>query len=63
MVVLMFFFSIIYTIFCLVWFAQKKLIMVGSQRTLSKVPLLMLLLKKVKEQSGILTLSPGDLKP
>ncbi|CAG7867376.1 unnamed protein product [Brassica rapa] len=43
--------------------AKKKLIMVGSQRTLSKVPLLMLLLKKVKEQSGILTLSPGDLKP
>ncbi|EOA38778.1 hypothetical protein CARUB_v10011024mg [Capsella rubella] len=43
--------------------AKKKLIMVGSQRTLSKVPLLMLLLNKVKEQSGILTLLPGDLKP
>ncbi|XP_019095046.1 PREDICTED: DNA replication ATP-dependent helicase/nuclease DNA2-like isoform X2 [Camelina sativa] len=43
--------------------AKKKLIMVGSQRTLSRVPLLMLLLNKVKEQSGILTLLPGDLKP
>ncbi|CAH2038530.1 unnamed protein product [Thlaspi arvense] len=43
--------------------AKKKLIMVGSQRTLATVPLLMLLLKKVNEQSGILTLSPGDLKP
>uniref|UniRef100_A0A1J3JLJ2 DNA replication ATP-dependent helicase/nuclease n=1 Tax=Noccaea caerulescens TaxID=107243 RepID=A0A1J3JLJ2_NOCCA len=43
--------------------AKKKLILVGSQRTLSTVPLLMLLLKKVDEQSGILTLSPGDLKP
>ncbi|VVA90552.1 unnamed protein product [Arabis nemorensis] len=43
--------------------AKKKLIMVGSQRTLSRVPLLMLLLNKVNEQSGILTLSPGDLKP
>jgi DNA replication ATP-dependent helicase Dna2 len=43
--------------------AKKKLIMVGSQRTLSRVPLLMLLLNKVKEQSGILNLLPGDLKP
>ncbi|KAL1192958.1 DNA replication ATP-dependent helicase/nuclease JHS1 [Cardamine amara subsp. amara] len=43
--------------------AKKKLIMVGSRRTLSRVPLLMLLLNKVNEQSGILTLLPGDLKP
>lgn len=34
--------------------AKKKLIMVGSCRTLSKVPLLKLLINKVGEQSGIL---------
>ncbi|KAH9788843.1 DNA replication ATP-dependent helicase/nuclease JHS1 [Citrus sinensis] len=35
--------------------AKKKLIMVGSCRTLSKVPLLKLLINKVGEQSGQLT--------
>ncbi|XP_062097786.1 DNA replication ATP-dependent helicase/nuclease JHS1 [Humulus lupulus] len=33
--------------------AKKKLIMVGSCKTLSKVPLLKLLIEKVEEQSGI----------
>ncbi|KAL2337269.1 hypothetical protein Fmac_011715 [Flemingia macrophylla] len=41
--------------------AKRKLIMVGSQRTLSKVPLLKLLIKKVKEQSGILSVSKKDI--
>ncbi|EXB40724.1 hypothetical protein L484_007307 [Morus notabilis] len=36
------------------WINEKKLIMVGSCKTLSKVPLLKLLLEKVEEQSGIL---------
>ncbi|KAI4353108.1 hypothetical protein L6164_002081 [Bauhinia variegata] len=35
--------------------AKRKLIMVGSCRTLSKVPLLKLLINKVEEQSGILS--------
>ena len=43
--------------FCL----QKKLIMVGSRRTLLKVPLLKLLIKKVEEQSGILTVTKKDI--
>ncbi|XP_010532178.1 PREDICTED: DNA replication ATP-dependent helicase/nuclease DNA2-like [Tarenaya hassleriana] len=37
--------------------AKKKLIMVGSRRTLSRVPLLMLLLRKVDEQSNIVTIT------
>ncbi|XP_022637202.1 DNA replication ATP-dependent helicase/nuclease DNA2 isoform X2 [Vigna radiata var. radiata] len=41
--------------------AKKKLIMVGSRRTLSKVPLLKLLISKVEEQSGILSLSNKDI--
>ncbi|QCD95507.1 DNA replication ATP-dependent helicase Dna2 [Vigna unguiculata] len=41
--------------------AKKKLIMVGSRRTLSKVPLLKLLISKVEEQSGILSLSKKDI--
>ncbi|CAN1834714.1 DNA replication ATP-dependent helicase/nuclease JHS1 [Linum perenne] len=41
--------------------AKKKLIMVGSCRTLSKVPLLKLLVEKVAEQSGILKLGSNDI--
>ncbi|KAK9273764.1 hypothetical protein L1049_018574 [Liquidambar formosana] len=41
--------------------AKKKLIMVGSCRTLSKVPLLKLLIEKVEEQSGILSVSKKDI--
>ncbi|KAM4081953.1 hypothetical protein ACJW30_11G132500 [Castanea mollissima] len=41
--------------------AKKKLIMVGSCKTLSKVPLLKLLIKKVDEQSGILSVSKNDI--
>ncbi|CAI8612315.1 unnamed protein product [Vicia faba] len=41
--------------------AKRKLIMVGSRKTLMKVPLLKLLIKKVEEQSGILTLSKNDI--
>ncbi|CAN1195509.1 DNA replication ATP-dependent helicase/nuclease JHS1 [Linum perenne] len=41
--------------------AKKKLIMVGSCRTLSKVPLLKLLVEKVAEQSGILKLRNNDI--
>ncbi|TKY49761.1 DNA replication ATP-dependent helicase/nuclease DNA2 [Spatholobus suberectus] len=41
--------------------AKRKLIMVGSRRTLSKVPLLKLLIKKVEEQSGILSVSKKDI--
>ncbi|KAK7256275.1 hypothetical protein RIF29_29716 [Crotalaria pallida] len=41
--------------------AKRKLIMVGSRRTLSLVPLLKLLIKKVEEQSGILSLSKEDI--
>ena len=42
-------------------FLQKKLIMVGSIRTLSKVPLLKLLIEKVEEQSGRLNVSIKDI--
>lgn len=42
-------------------FVQKKLIMVGSCRTLSKVPLLKLLIEKVEEQSGRLNVSMEDI--
>ncbi|KAH1253801.1 DNA replication ATP-dependent helicase/nuclease dna2 [Glycine max] len=41
--------------------AKKKLIMVGSRRTLVKVPLLKLLIKKVEEQFGILTVTKKDI--
>ncbi|XP_049936664.1 DNA replication ATP-dependent helicase/nuclease JHS1 isoform X2 [Nymphaea colorata] len=41
--------------------AKKKLIMVGSSRTLSKVPLLDLLIKKVDELGGIVNMSKDDL--
>ncbi|OIW07362.1 hypothetical protein TanjilG_10197 [Lupinus angustifolius] len=41
--------------------AKRKLIMVGSRRTLSKVPLLKLLIKKVEMQSGILSVSKKDI--
>lgn len=40
---------------------QRKLIMVGSRKTLLKVPLLKLLIKKVEEQSGILSVSKKDI--
>ncbi|KAJ4958932.1 hypothetical protein NE237_026043 [Protea cynaroides] len=40
--------------------AKKKLIMVGSCKTLSNVPLLKLLIEKVDEQSGILCISKKD---
>ncbi|CAN0842535.1 DNA replication ATP-dependent helicase/nuclease JHS1, partial [Linum grandiflorum] len=41
--------------------AKKKLIMVGSCRTLSKVPLLKLLVEKVAEQCGVLKLRSTDI--
>ncbi|PHU30986.1 hypothetical protein BC332_03079 [Capsicum chinense] len=41
--------------------AKKKLIMVGSCSTLSTVPLLKLLIEKVEEQGGILSLSMKDI--
>nr|CAN84171.1 hypothetical protein VITISV_028526 [Vitis vinifera] len=41
--------------------AKRKLIMVGSFRTLSKVPLLRLLIEKVEEQSGRLNVSLKDI--
>ncbi|GAA0147626.1 RNA helicase [Lithospermum erythrorhizon] len=41
--------------------AKKKLIMVGSCRTLSRVPLLKLLIEKVDEQTSILSVSKKDL--
>ncbi|OMO90149.1 hypothetical protein COLO4_19317 [Corchorus olitorius] len=41
--------------------AKKKLIMVGSCRTLSKVPTLKLLIDKVDEQSGILSMCKKDI--
>ncbi|XP_024627209.1 DNA replication ATP-dependent helicase/nuclease JHS1 isoform X2 [Medicago truncatula] len=41
--------------------AKRKLIMVGSRKTLLKVPLLKLLIKKVEEQSGILNVSKKDI--
>ncbi|GLT73724.1 hypothetical protein SLA2020_455620 [Shorea laevis] len=43
--------------------AKKKLIMVGSCKTLSKVPLLKLLINKVEEQSGIFRISRTDFNP
>ncbi|XP_021612067.1 DNA replication ATP-dependent helicase/nuclease JHS1 isoform X4 [Manihot esculenta] len=42
--------------------AKKKLIMVGSCKTLSTIPLLKLLIEKVEEQSGILNVSQKDIK-
>ncbi|PON87540.1 hypothetical protein TorRG33x02_167180 [Trema orientale] len=41
--------------------AKKKLIMVGSCKTLSKVPLLKLLIEKVEEQSGIFCAPKKDI--
>ncbi|KAM7512220.1 hypothetical protein LguiB_011095 [Lonicera macranthoides] len=41
--------------------AKKKLIMVGSCTTLSKVPLMKLVIEKVEEQSGILSVSKKDI--
>ncbi|ONK72257.1 uncharacterized protein A4U43_C04F17470 [Asparagus officinalis] len=41
--------------------AKKKLIMVGSCRTLSKVPLLKLLIDKVDEQGGLFCISNEDV--
>ncbi|KAK6234466.1 hypothetical protein QUC31_006872 [Theobroma cacao] len=41
--------------------AKKKLIMVGSCRTLSKVPMLKLLIDKVDEQSGVMNMSKKDI--
>ncbi|CAN6486391.1 unnamed protein product [Victoria cruziana] len=41
--------------------AKKKLIVVGSGRTLSKVPLLKLLIKKVDEMGGLVNMSKDDL--
>lgn len=41
--------------------AKKKLILVGSCKTLSKVPLLKLLVEKVEEQSGIVNVSKIDI--
>ncbi|KAF6135363.1 hypothetical protein GIB67_027237 [Kingdonia uniflora] len=41
--------------------AKKKLIMVGSCKTLSKVPLLKLMIEKVDEQCGIMTVSKKDV--
>ncbi|XP_056693295.1 DNA replication ATP-dependent helicase/nuclease JHS1 isoform X2 [Spinacia oleracea] len=43
--------------------AKKKLIMVGSCKTLSKVPLLKLLIEKVEEQSGIFCITRKDFDP
>ncbi|XP_038878324.1 DNA replication ATP-dependent helicase/nuclease JHS1 [Benincasa hispida] len=42
--------------------AKKKLIMVGSRKTLSKVPLLKLLIEKVEEQSGIFNVTRNDIR-
>lgn len=44
-----------------VLYPQKKLILVGSCKTLSKVPLLKLLVEKVEEQSGIINVSKTDI--
>ncbi|XP_017697653.3 DNA replication ATP-dependent helicase/nuclease JHS1 isoform X2 [Phoenix dactylifera] len=41
--------------------AKKKLIMVGSCKTLSRVPLLRLLIEKVDEQGGIIHISGKDI--
>ncbi|KMS95822.1 hypothetical protein BVRB_004770 isoform B [Beta vulgaris subsp. vulgaris] len=43
--------------------AKKKLIMVGSCKTLSKVPLLKLLIEKVEEQSGMFCITRKDFEP
>uniref|UniRef100_A0A803LIK9 DNA replication ATP-dependent helicase/nuclease n=1 Tax=Chenopodium quinoa TaxID=63459 RepID=A0A803LIK9_CHEQI len=43
--------------------AKKKLIMVGSCKTLSTVPLLKLLIEKVEEQSGIFCITRKDFEP
>ncbi|KAL8160935.1 hypothetical protein V2J09_012424 [Rumex salicifolius] len=43
--------------------AKKKLIMVGSCTTLSRVPLLKLLIDKVHEQSGIVNVTKHDIEP
>ncbi|KAL2892648.1 DNA replication ATP-dependent helicase/nuclease DNA2 [Bienertia sinuspersici] len=43
--------------------AKKKLIMVGSCKTLSRVPLLKLLIEKVEEQSGIFCITRKDFEP
>lgn len=40
---------------------QKKLIMVGSSKTLSGIPLLRLLLEKVNEQDGIVPVTNKDV--
>ncbi|XP_048233494.1 DNA replication ATP-dependent helicase/nuclease JHS1 isoform X3 [Ricinus communis] len=42
--------------------AKKKMIMVGSCKTLSSVPLLKLMMGKIEEQSGMLNLSRKDIK-
>ncbi|KAL8500568.1 hypothetical protein ACS0TY_020227 [Phlomoides rotata] len=42
--------------------AKKKLIMVGSCKTISKVPLLKLLIEKVEELSGMLQVSETDIR-
>lgn len=47
-------------VFCYL-LVQKKLIMVGSRETLSKVLLMKLLMEKVDEQSGILNVSKKDI--
>ncbi|KAH7525256.1 hypothetical protein FEM48_Zijuj06G0205800 [Ziziphus jujuba var. spinosa] len=41
--------------------AKKKLIMVGSCKTLSRVPLMKLLIEKVEEQSGVISVSKMDI--
>ncbi|CAI9103410.1 OLC1v1001879C1 [Oldenlandia corymbosa var. corymbosa] len=41
--------------------AKKKLIMVGSLHTVSRVPLLKLLIEKVEQQSGIMSVSQKDI--
>ncbi|CAA6669719.1 unnamed protein product [Spirodela intermedia] len=41
---------------------KKKLIMVGSCRTLSRIPLLKLLIEKVSEGGGILTVSDREIR-
>ncbi|KAL1535834.1 DNA helicase [Salvia divinorum] len=42
--------------------AKKKLIMVGSCRTLSKVPLLKLMIEKVEELGGMVVVSKQEIK-
>ncbi|XP_057549836.1 DNA replication ATP-dependent helicase/nuclease JHS1 [Amaranthus tricolor] len=43
--------------------AKKKLIMLGSCKTLSRVPLLKLLIEKVEDQSGIFCITRKDFEP